>query len=344
MRAWVLFYNTGRFNIMTKIKPGIFQLQIPIPHNPLHCTNDYLLKGSDGYLLIDTGVDTDEALAAMKAQIAEVGVDLKDISQIVVTHAHGDHYGLIARLKELTPARVLLHSLDAQHIGNHKNTEERLHEMEQWLHTNGAPDELMPLFMQRMKSWSFPAPDVILQGNETISNGVVNLQVIWTPGHSPGHICLYEPVQKILFCGDHVLPVITPNISFWPGISVNPLGDFIDSLQKVKLMDVALVLPAHERTFTDLPARVKEILAHHELRNSEIIATINKEPKTAYQIASEITWMPELGGTRFPNLTPWDRRMAMSETLAHLEAMRVKGRLSQVSVNSYVCYLYGSSK
>jgi len=106
----------------------------------------------------------------------------------------------------------------------------------------------------------------------------------------------------------------------------------------VKQLDVNLVLPAHERIFNDLPARVEEIIVHHQLRNLEILEAIKAEPRTAYQISGEITWMPELGGVRLQDLAPWDRRMAVSETLAHLEAMRVDGRVDKFSRDSIIYY------
>ena len=103
-------------------------------------------------------------------------------------------------------------------------------------------------------------------------------------------------------------------------------------------MDVNLVLPAHEHTFTDLRKRVDEIIHHHELRNLEILEALGDEPKTAYQISTHITWMPEFGGIHFHNLMPPDKRMAVSETLAHLEAMRIDGRVNQVQHDDIIHY------
>lgn len=187
---------------------------------------------------------------------------------------------------------------------------EFLHQMEQWLRLNGMPPEELP------RRWPAPTrikipvapvlPDITLHGGEVITTGVFNLQVLWTPGHSPGHICLYEPAKKIFFAGDHILPVITPNISLQPHSGTNPLGDFLNSLDMVKQLDVNLVLPAHERIFTDLRTRVEEIIQHHKQRSSEILGTIKLEPKTAYQISTEITWMPELGGVSWPDVAHCD--------------------------------------
>jgi glyoxylase-like metal-dependent hydrolase (beta-lactamase superfamily II) len=184
------------------------------------------------------------------------------------------------------------------------------------------------------------APDVLLQGGETIATGKFNLQVVWTPGHSPGHICLYEPTQKILFSGDHVLPVITPNISLTPAATNNPLGDFINSLLTVKKLAVDIVLPAHENIFRDLPKRVDEIIRHHEVRSAEILKAMNRQEMTAYQIAELVTWMPEQGGIKYADLKPVAQLSAVSETLAHLKAMSVDGKVTSVTRDNIVYYKY----
>lgn len=328
---------------MAEIIPGIYQLPLPIPNNPLGYTNTYLVQGDDGYFLIDAGMNTEEALQSLKKQLTEIGINFKDISQIIVTHAHPDHYGLAGRLRQLSSAKIALHYLEKNLIASrHLNMDETAYQTEQWLHSNGMPaNELPPprpasVGMRRPSAPTLP--DITLQGDETISNGIFNFQVLWTPGHSPGHICLYEPTKKILFSGDHVLPIITPHINLQSQSDINPLGDFINSLNMVKQLDVSLVLPAHEHLFTDLPARVTEIIQHHEQRNSEILEAIKIKPKTAYQISTEITWMPTMGGVRFQNLAPWDKRMAVSETLAHLEAMRIDGRVDKFPRDSIIHY------
>lgn len=328
---------------MTKIMPGIHQLRVPIPNNPLGYTNTYLVQGDDGNLLIDTGVNTDEALQALQKQLSEIGLDFKDISQIIVTHAHGDHYGLVGRLKQLSQAKISLHHLEQDLLApRHTNMEEALRQSEQWFQGHGVPASELPTLQTPppgMGQFSAPTlPDTTLRGGETIPAGVFNFQVVWTPGHSPGHICLYEPSQKILFAGDHILPVITPNISLQPQSETNPMGEFLNSLNTVKQLDVTIVLPAHEHIFNDLPARVDEIIRHHEQRNLEILEAIKTEPKTAYQISTVITWMPSMGGVHFRDLAIWDKRMAVSETLAHLESMKGAGTVTTFSQDNITYY------
>lgn len=328
---------------MTEITPRLYQLQLPIPNNPLGYTNVYLLKGDDGYLLIDTGWNDEEAFQSLKAQLAEIGFGFGDIRQIVVTHIHPDHYGLAGRLKELSLAKISLHYLENDLIEpRYIRVAEYLHQAEEWLRRHGVPAWELPTSQSvalRARRFSAPvSPDITLYGGESIPVGVFDLQVIWTPGHSPGHICLYEPTKKILFSGDHILPVTTPHISLQNQSGVNPLGDFLNSLKIVRQLDVKLVLPAHEHSFTNLPARVDEIIQHHERRNSEILEAIKPVPKTAYQISTEITWMPKLGGVNWQSLAPWDKGLAVSETLAHLEALRIDGKVDKFAADSVIYY------
>ncbi len=353
MRAWEhskTLRPSERFNNiplerreMTEIRPGIYQFKVPIPDNPLGNTNTYLVRGDGENLLIDTGWNGEEAFQALKRQLNEIGINFTDITRIVVTHAHGDHYGLTGRLKQVSPATISLHYLDKEFLApRFKNREEFIRQTEQWLKINGVPASELSASWTAFGSGGrlgLPAPpDNTLNDEDTVTIGSFNLKVIWTPGHSPGHICLYEPDQKILFSGDHVLPVITPNVSLQPHSDNNPLGSFLNSLNKVKQLDTRLVLPAHEHIFTDLPARVDEIVQHHRHRNSEILETIKSAPKTAYQISTVITWMPELGGVRFRDLAPWDKRMAVSETLAHLEALRGDGIVAKSHRDGIVYY------
>ncbi|GAI52972.1 unnamed protein product, partial [marine sediment metagenome] len=124
---------------MPEIIPGIYQLPLPIPNNPLEYTNIYLVQGDDGHLLIDAGWNSEKALQSLKKQLAEIGIDFKDVSQILVTHAHFDHYGLAGRLRQLSQAKIILHYLEKNFIDtSYLNIDEFLRQTEQWLRINGV--------------------------------------------------------------------------------------------------------------------------------------------------------------------------------------------------------------
>jgi glyoxylase-like metal-dependent hydrolase (beta-lactamase superfamily II) len=327
---------------MTEIIPGIHRLQIPIPDNPLGYTNTYLVRGNNENLLIDPGVNTDEALSSLKKGLSEIGIGFEDVTKILATHFHGDHYGLASRVKKFSQAKTLLHQLDRDFIQLASlDFEKRFQQAEHWLRINGAPNSELPQMqmLQRIsRPTTLPLPDVALQGDETLSIDSFNFKVLWTPGHSPGHISLYEPTREIFFSGDFILPVITPNISRQPQPGLNPLGDYLNSLNKVKDLEVTIVLPGHESPFSDLQKRIKELFEHHERRKSEILETIKSRPKTAYEIAEGVTWMIDFGGVSFQELAYFDKRMAVMETLAHLESMRQDEKITKLTKNDIIHY------
>jgi glyoxylase-like metal-dependent hydrolase (beta-lactamase superfamily II) len=327
---------------MAEVIPGIHWLKLPItmPASTLAYVNAYLIAGDNGYLLVDTGWNTAETFDSLQKQLAEIGADIKDISQIVVTHVHPDHYGLAGRLKQISGAELALHDIEKGFIeSRYINMDKLLEQTAHWLDTNGAPPDdkaEMRDATVELQPYVVPIyPDVTLHGGETMATGMFTFQVLWTPGHSSGHVCLYEPERKILISGDHILPTITPNVSKHPQSIDNPLGKYLDSLDNLKKVDVELILPGHEKPFTQLRPRIDELIQHHEARNLEILVILKGGPKTAYQIALGITWGINAGWQELPS---FHKRMAIFETLAHLELMTIKGQIGQISKDSVIYY------
>lgn len=332
---------------MIKVAPGIYQLILPNPtYAALRYVNTYLVQGSDGYLLIDTGW-SDEALASLQKQLTKIGIGFEDIAQIVVTHTHPDHYGLASRLKQLSGAKLALHYLEIDIIeSRYTNKTEFLSRLDQWWCVNGVPltglSQFRKDFLKITRDFISPVlPDVTLHGGEIISTGVFNLQVLRTPGHSAGHISLYEPNQKILFSGDHVLPNITTNVGIgllFSQSSTNPLDDYLDSLNQIMQLEVNLILPGHENRFAGLKRRVKELIEHHKRRTAEVTKTIKTGAKTAYQVSTELTWMPNTKGVGWQDLDPWSQKLAIAETAAHLESIRFGGKADKFFRDSIAYY------
>jgi len=168
-------------------------------------------------------------------------------------------------------------------------------------------------------------PDVLLEDGDKPEVPGWDLSAIWTPGHSPGHLCFWEPRNRLMLSGDHVLPRITPNIPFHPQAATDPLGDFLASLDKLDDYDCDEVLPAHEHRFVGLSSRVRELIEHHEARFVEILAAIAEGQDTTWEIASRMKWS-----------RPWDRiegfmrRAAVGEAMAHLRALEARGAVRSV--------------
>jgi len=319
---------------MIEVTPGIYRMPLPLPVSNLSHINTYLVKGNNGYLLVDTGWNTEEAFASLKKQLGEIGINGREISRIVVTHTHPDHYGMAGKLKELYGATLYFHHLEKDVIeSRYIAMDELLQEISQWLKGNGVPPdrlaELQQASLPMLKFVTPTMPDTTLYGGETITCGDFNFNILPTPGHAPGHICLYEPAKKILLSGDHILPTITPHVGMHPQSGSNPLGDYLDSINNLKRLDVDLVLPGHEQPFTGFQERIEGITLHHRLRNAEIMAALGYDSRTAFQLTTGITWLHDVNGVGWYKLGNWDKRMAILETLAHLEAMRAKGELDK---------------
>ncbi len=319
----------------------IHQLKIPIPNNPLEYNNAYLVKTGEGSLLIDTGWNSDEAFAALRSQVENAGVPLSDLKVIAITHAHPDHYGLVGRLKQGSQAEVLMHRLEGDFLASLDGGRERgLQEMERWLAMNGAPDDLsrnLERMTQASRSLFPPVPKNLrlLQGGEHLPLGDYNFEVIWTPGHAPGHICLYEPGRRIFFSGDHVLPDISPNVSMNDPNGPNPLVGYLASLKRVISLSVDIVYPGHGEPFAGLAQRAQELLDHHQDRQKAILATFNGKPQTAYQIAALIPWSV---APRWEDIPRFHRRMAVTETISHLELLAAAGVLTRSLAGGFYFY------
>ncbi len=329
-----------------EIIQGVHQLKIPIPESSLEHINVYIVEGNEGNLLIDTGWNTPHAFETLKQQLKDSGFGFKDISQIVVTHVHPDHYGLAGRLTQLSGAKLALHEAEVDLIDSrYMNLDKLLEEMEKYFRRHGVPEKDLTTIQKAslwVKEFVVPAlPEIILKGGEKINIGSFQFEVLWTPGHSIGHISLYEPKRKLLFSGDHVLPEITPHIGLHPQSGKNPLADFIRSLKELEKLEINFVFPGHGPVFSGLKQKVREILYHHEQRKLAIIKAIKDELKTAYQIANEIPWHPEQGGIAFKDLPPWDRRLAVLETLAHLELLITEGKVDRMVEDEKVFFWGG---
>ncbi|MFC1945899.1 MBL fold metallo-hydrolase [Chloroflexota bacterium] len=325
-----------------EIASGIYQLKVPIPDNPLGHLNCYLIEGNNGWFIIDTGWYTVEAFNYLEAGLKDLGIAFTDISTMIITHVHSDHFGLAGKIKQVSPRTELLtHQWEAVLIeSRYIKFSDLRDKISAMLQCHGVPllDRLSleKASMPALKFVTVTFPDRVLYGGEIISTGVYNLEVIWTPGHSPGHICLYEPQNRLLFSGDHILPSITPNVSYHVQSGDNPLGDYVYALHKLQNIPALKVLPAHEGIFTDLRGRIEQIVEHHDKRKNEIQNVLADEFHNAWEVSSTLTW--NTPGLTWDNLPPLHKRGAVTETIAHLECMRWEGTVRRKIDGNCISY------
>lgn len=320
-----------------QIAPGIWRLDIPLVGNPLKNLNSYLIRGETS-LLIDTGFNQPECKAAMDAQLREIGVKPEELD-VFATHLHSDHTGLATYLHR--PGRaVFLSESDAARREEYSDEEVWREKYASYEENGFTWEEMNWLWDSNPAKMEGPEPleggfDRLRDGAELVYGGR-KLRCILTPGHTPGHLCLYDAENETLFSGDHVLFRISPNICRWEDVP-DSLGDYLISLDKVKGLPAKTLLPAHRADRGELAARVEELKAHHARRIENALSIVQEEPGlTAYEITGRMQWSIRCRDwTDFP-LT--QKFFAVGEAMAHLDYLEVRGLVKQVRSGGKIRY------
>lgn len=309
------------------IVENLWQLEIPLEGNPLKTLNSYLILGERS-LLIDTGFRWESCRIAMERELAEVGVD-RDQMDIFATHLHSDHVGLAAEL--IRPGcRILIGEIDGPGVEDYIEDDVWTELYAAYVQDGFSWEEIDHLWDENPAQEA--APTVweqyeYVRDGEILSYGGYDLRCILTPGHTPGHICLYEENKGWLFCGDHVLFHISPNICRWTGVP-DSLGDYLESLQKVRSLSVDLLLPAHREETGNLAARVDELTEHHLRRIEDAWQTVQEEPGlTGYEIAGRMRW--KIRSRSWEDFPLQQKFFAVGEALAHLDYLEVRNRVER---------------
>jgi glyoxylase-like metal-dependent hydrolase (beta-lactamase superfamily II) len=324
--AWV----AGQFPAVEPVRPGLWSIPVPIPNNPLRYVLVYLFELADGAAIVDSGWPTASAWDALVEGVAATGHEIADIRAVLVTHMHADHHGLSGRVRAASGAWVGMHALDAAIVEQRPDPQTVVEQARAWVvkrggtvadavAVTGTAEQLKP-FLELAR------PDRLLDDGDRPLGNRPGVRAVWTPGHTPGHLCFYDEDANLLLSGDHLLPRISPNISLQPGQAPDPLGDFLQSLKLVGALPAIEVLPAHEYRFAGLSQRATELIAHHAERLHEVRkAVAAADSPTTWAVAQELTWSRPWG-----ELKGFIRRSAVGETLAHLAHLERRGAVARL--------------
>jgi glyoxylase-like metal-dependent hydrolase (beta-lactamase superfamily II) len=309
----------------TVLREGLVQVKIPLPF-PLRWVNSYAVRGTEGWTIIDPGLHTSDSEAVWMEALAELGIGLRGgIEQIVLTHHHPDHYGMSGWFQELCGAPVYLSRTGQMQVrelwGDSLPMSERLLSL---FLLHGLDRSLTESMLDHMSSFIpqvSPQPKLsVIEPEKSFRLGDRLYRTIHTPGHADGHMSFYNEEHAEIFCGDHVLPQITPNVGYLPGFDVNPLRTYLDNLQEMSKLKVDMAYPGHREPFATYAERALGIVRHHEERLIKMDELLREEPISAYGLCRA------LFGDK---LSIHQLRFALSETIAHVIYMHEEGRLRE---------------
>ncbi|WP_240876189.1 MBL fold metallo-hydrolase [Shimazuella soli] len=305
---------------------NIFAVSLPLPFSLKQITA-YVVEVGDKLTIIDTGLHTKQTSDTWQRFFHEKGWQWKQVEKIIVTHYHPDHYGFAGKLQEWSGASVYISKREYDQIQAFWNpTSGNPSEVATFFASYGFPSDRLHEITEHMEGFRAviePHPSVLkwLDEDERLAIGGESYQVIHTPGHSPGHLSFLHS-SGTFFGGDVVLPSVTPNIPLMPYSDPNPLATFLSTLDKIKSLDIEMVYPAHGDVFYSVEQRIKEIKDHHGRRLEKIKAMVQgNSAQTGFQICEQL----------FSNrkLDIHNLRFAFSETLAHLEYLRLRGEIKR---------------
>jgi glyoxylase-like metal-dependent hydrolase (beta-lactamase superfamily II) len=289
-----------------------------------------LTDESGGATLVDCGIydpnpENDHGWSHLVAALATAGIVPDQISRLIVTHHHIDHYGMAGRVIAETGCESWMHEATSDEIDYYRDPGSARESLRHLLTDHGVDTAALEE-LTAFEDWRGFVADLVeptrpLKGGETFTAGGREWEIVSTPGHARTHICLWGSAERVLISGDHLLPTATPHIDFHRGPERDPLGSFLASLKKIEALDPVLVLPGHGHPFDEGAERARVIARHHDRRLGSILQVIRREPHTADEITQEIF---------SDSLLHFHKRLALGEVLAHIAYLVNRGEVERI--------------
>lgn len=323
--------------MIEELLKDIFVIKVPLPKNPLKNLNSYFVKGIERNLLIDTGFNTKDCYDALTFGLKKLNADMKK-TDIFLTHLHSDHTGLSKSIAS-DHTKIFIGEKDREIMVKFFSPRYWDQLDDRYFSLGLSREELAENRKTNPASNHLPSGK---DGYTGVKNGFVfdlgnyKLRCIETPGHTPGHMCLYNEEHKLLFSGDHIIFDITPNITSWPNVE-DSLGLYLDSLVRIKALKIKYTFSSHRRAMGDSHDRIDELIQHHNDRIAEAEGIIKAaDGLTPYQVASQMTWsIKAQNWAEFPVAQKW---FAVGEASSHLEHLRKKSIAKRQLKNKQYVY------
>lgn len=322
----------------TLVAENVHLIRVPSMF-PVGATNCYVVNTGEPSL-IDVGLKSRKSYETLIKELASLHLALRDIGKIIITHSHVDHFGLIRTLQEESSCDVYVHSDDFQFVSDYEGSYlKRMDYFGDMMLSAGTPRKVLEdlqaayLFLRDVGDSVTNCRRV--DDGDSLVLGQVRLRVVHTPGHTIGEIGLLWEDNESLFCGDHLLKDITPNVGVTlrerPHVSLLP--DYVRSLQKTIRLPGQTAFPGHRGVINDFKKRALEILQHHEERKALMLENVKASERSAFEISKAV--FGEVALSEVP--------LAIAETMSHMKVLEEEGKVHSLERKGIVYYVASSN-
>jgi glyoxylase-like metal-dependent hydrolase (beta-lactamase superfamily II) len=310
-----------------QVADGVWRAAVPLPGS-LASVNAYLLADGGEALLVDTAYVHGKGWEHIPLLMHAASVSPAQLRGLVLTHTHLDHVGHIRGIEDWLDLPAHLHP--DEELTSVWAAPQNRGLFDGWLAEQGVDEAVARRLRTVLERGPEPMPRRV-QGvahAQLLRIGTAVWRVLHTPGHTPGHICLFRESDGTLVTGDHLLPNDSPNISVRPGQPYNPLGRYLASLRMIGELPARVALPGHGEPITDIGPLLDRRIRHHDQRLKDVQALVGAEAMTGFQVALGIKWVHRQ--KHLLELEPRHQFLALGETLAHLVALEADGVVERI--------------
>jgi glyoxylase-like metal-dependent hydrolase (beta-lactamase superfamily II) len=306
-----------------RVLPGLFRLRLPLPWPGVPHCNAWAIRRGDGIVLVDCGMDQPGSVDQLEYAMAQVALSLEQVDELLITHAHSDHWGQAAPVIARSGAPMWMHPNFEHARSDYGDPDAAVAHHFEIGRLSGVHERPLRAFLERYREMpsgvvEIVEPDHALVTGVTIDTDLGPLHVYETPGHAPSHVSLFAPEHRLLISGDHLLGRVSPYFDF--GWTPDPVAEFLTGLDTIETLDARLCVSGHGRPFTDVEAHIR---ANRELIAERLAATLSglaDMPLSALELAPAIFGEP---------LTPVTAGWRLPEALSYLTHLERRGQVQR---------------
>lgn len=328
---------------MTGVPSWLQMIDVPMTAT-LGSVNVYLIRGPEGIGLVDTGLNDATSEQALTAALKQAGIRMEDVESVVCTHHHVDHSGLGKRFQE-AGATVWMSPVEAACLAEFYDHPERDHDRAALFGRHGLPEALvnhvkMVFGFFRNLGARFQ-PTLLPEDGRPLMLGGIDFEVIPLPGHTAGHIGLFQPDAKVVMAGDVIIANKATQIDQMSPIAASRdlFGDYLSTLDRLTGLGTVSVYPGHGSTKSDIKTAALKVKSHLYQRMERVREELGHRPQSVYELAEQLMTQ---GTSRSERTLP--RWMQVSQTLAYLNYLTNRGAAERMETETGIRFVSGDSQ